>query len=92
MGVTLATNCSKSNPSKTYDIIEGADGVIYCECMGWKMHRDCRHLREYHNTAIPPKMGNMVPKPVAKPARPVTTTADLTKLVDEAVNTINKRK
>ncbi len=90
MGMTLATNVSKSNPSKSYDIIEGGDGVIYCECMGWKMHRDCRHLREYHSGTLPKKVNQY--KAVHKPDRPVTTTADLTRLVDEAVNTINKRK
>ncbi len=88
MGLTLATNRSKSNPNKSYDIIEGADGVIYCECMGWKMHRDCRHLRDYHSGAIT-NATKVVPP---KPARPVTTTADMTKLVDEAVNMINKGK
>ena len=87
MGTTLATNSSKSNPNKTYDIIEGADGVIYCECMGWKMHRDCRHLKDYHAGNSPVGMSVKV-----KPERPVTTAKDMVKLVDEAVNMINKGK
>ena len=49
MSTVLATNTSSSNPSKTYNIIEGNDGVIYCECPGWKFKRDCKHLREYHH-------------------------------------------
>ena len=45
----LATVASSSNPSKTYDIIKGGDGVIYCTCTAWKMHKDCKHLRQYHS-------------------------------------------
>jgi len=47
MGETLATNPSSSNPSVVYRIIRGADGVIYCDCPGWKMRKTCKHLVAY---------------------------------------------
>ena len=47
MSTILETNYSSSNPSRTYDIIEGDDGVVYCTCPGWKFKRDCKHLRAY---------------------------------------------
>lgn len=50
MGDTLATNPSSSNPSVIYRIIRGGDGVVYCDCPGWKMRKDCKHLKAYHAT------------------------------------------
>ena len=47
MSTVLATNTSSSNPSRTYDIIEGNDGTIYCTCPGWKFNRTCKHLKGY---------------------------------------------
>lgn len=63
MGNVLATYPSSSNPDKTYDIIEGADGVTYCNCQGWKMRKTCKHLQDY-------QAGGGVVK--AAPALPVT--------------------
>ena len=48
MGRILDTVPSSSNPGKTYDIIEGKDGVIYCTCTAWKMRKTCKHLKEWH--------------------------------------------
>lgn len=47
MGETLAEYPSSSNPDKIYRVQKGADGVIYCDCTGWKMRKDCKHLKEY---------------------------------------------
>lgn len=44
---------SASNPEKTYEIREGADGNIYCTCPSWRFqrvapaHRSCKHLRSF---------------------------------------------
>jgi len=90
MGKTLATNYSKSNPNKSYDIIEGADGVVYCECMGWKMHRDCRHLREYGNQIV--GTSGLGKPPMKRSPMPATTRSSLQETIDAAVATINGRK
>jgi len=44
----LATVPSSSG-NKTYDIILGGDGVTYCTCVAWKMHKTCKHLTAYLN-------------------------------------------
>ena len=48
MGRILDTVPSSSNPGKTYDIIEGKDGVIYCTCPRWKFAKTCKHLKEWN--------------------------------------------
>jgi hypothetical protein len=47
----LQTIRSKSNPDKTYDIIRGKDGVVYCTCWAWRINKTCKHLKEYHAQA-----------------------------------------
>jgi hypothetical protein len=60
MGEVLATNKSSSNPSIVYRVMKGGDGVIYCDCPGWKMRKDCKHLKAYHSSsgtkATPPAL------------------------------------
>ena len=60
MSEVLATNPSSSNPSKVYNIIKGGDGVIYCDCPGWKMRKTCKHLDDY-NTDVPSKDPSAIP-------------------------------
>ncbi len=55
MGRILDTIPSSSNPGKTYDIIEGKDGVIYCTCTAWKMRKNCKHLKEWTRKNITPE-------------------------------------
>ena len=55
MGRILDTIPSSSNPGKTYDIIEGKDGVIYCTCTAWKMRKTCKHLKEWTRKNITPE-------------------------------------
>ena len=47
VGRILDTVPSSSNPGKTYDIMEGKDGVIYCTCTAWKMRKTCKHLKAW---------------------------------------------
>ena len=51
MSQILATNPSRSNPAKSYNIIRGDDGVVYCDCPAWKFRRECKHLKAYHGGA-----------------------------------------
>lgn len=44
----LKTVQSSKNPGKTYDIVQGNDGVIYCTCPRWKFKKTCKHLEAYH--------------------------------------------
>ncbi len=55
MGRILDTVPSSSNPGKTYDIIEGKDGVIYCTCTAWKMRKTCKHLKEWTQKNLTPE-------------------------------------
>lgn len=66
MGNVLATYPSSSNPSKSYDIIEGADGVTYCNCQGWKMRKTCKHLQDYQAGGGVIKAAPAQPKPQKK--------------------------
>ncbi|MDD5428770.1 MAG: hypothetical protein PHI58_06030 [Candidatus Omnitrophica bacterium] len=62
MGRVLDTVQSSSNPGKTYDIMEGKDGVIYCTCTAWKMRKTCKHLKEWEQKNLTPKtIGNSKP-------------------------------
>ena len=60
---------SGSNPNKTYDIIKGGDGVIYCTCIAWKMHKTCKHLQAYFNinSNPTPMVGIKIKKTAAVP-------------------------
>ena len=64
MGTTLKTVVSSSNPGKFYAIMEGADGVIYCTCTGWKMRKTCKHLDAYHRNT--PTLKDIVDQEVEK--------------------------
>ncbi len=48
--VVLEINPSSST-SATYELRRGGDGVLYCECRGWKNAKTapkmCRHTKEY---------------------------------------------
>ena len=55
MGRILDTVQSSSNPGKTYDIIEGKDGVIYCTCTAWKMRKTCKHLKAWEQKNLTPE-------------------------------------
>lgn len=35
---------SESSPDRMHEVRRGADGKIYCTCMGWRFHRSCWHL------------------------------------------------
>jgi hypothetical protein len=77
MGQTLATYPSGSNPAKEYSVILGNDGVTYCDCMGWKMNKHCKHLKAYEaGTSAPVKKAKKDPK------------AELNKTIDDIVNDI----
>lgn len=59
MGEVLATYPSGSNPAKKYNVILGNDGVTYCDCMGWKMNKRCKHLTAF-NEGVGKKLDNQV--------------------------------
>ncbi len=42
----LVEVASDSNPSKTYRIMRGKDGVVYCTCPRWtNTRKTCKHLK-----------------------------------------------
>lgn len=50
----ITTVPSKTNPSKSYEIRRGKDGVIYCTCPSWRYQRlgkgetrTCKHLAAF---------------------------------------------
>ena len=54
MTQVLADYPSKSNPSKSYQILLGGDGEVYCICPAWRFQkgkgpqgRRCKHLDDY---------------------------------------------
>jgi hypothetical protein len=65
MGTVLAEYPSGSNPARKYNIIQGKDGVVYCDCMGWKMNKHCKHLKDFESTAgqAPIKKAKKDPEP-----------------------------
>jgi len=38
---------SSSDAQKFYQIVEGNDGVIYCDCWAWKTKKHCKHLDQF---------------------------------------------
>ena len=47
MGKIIHKIPSISRPGRSYNITRGDDGVIYCDCWQWKIHNDCKHLKQY---------------------------------------------
>jgi len=51
--VVLARVPSSSNPSKSYEIRRGGDGVVYCTCPSWRFqknspsNRTCKHIEAW---------------------------------------------
>jgi len=48
MSQWLETIPSSSNPGKDYHIIQGNDGVVYCDCPRWRFKKTCKHLDSYN--------------------------------------------
>ena len=45
----IITEMPSSKPGKSYNIIRGKDGVVYCECWAWKMNKtvhECPSCKE----------------------------------------------
>jgi hypothetical protein len=82
MGEVLKQYPSGSNPAKNYNIILGKDGVVYCDCMGWKMNKHCKHLEAFNSTDGAVPVG-------AKKAKKEST-ASLDKTIDEIVEQIKR--
>jgi len=40
----LQRNESESRAGVWYEIREGSDGVVYCNCRAWCFRKTCRHL------------------------------------------------
>lgn len=51
MSTVLDEFSSASNPGKKYQIIQGDDSVVYCNCPAWKFKKMCKHLNEYMRKA-----------------------------------------
>ena len=87
MGTKLA-NYPNSRGTGSYAIIRGGDGVVYCECMGWKMNKDCKHLRAFLGKCATSTPGPTAPKGLAKRAASKAKTdsnPELAKAVEQAV-------
>ena len=56
----LARVPSSSNPSKSYEIRKGADGVCFCTCPSWRFqknspsNRTCKHIEGWKATTKVP--------------------------------------
>lgn len=53
MGHILIKYPSRSKEGQWYDVIQGNDGVIYCNCWQWKLNRTCKHLEDYKRNHKP---------------------------------------
>jgi hypothetical protein len=51
--VVLARFASKSNPSLSHEVRQGADGVVFCSCPSWRFqknsptNRTCKHIEQW---------------------------------------------
>lgn len=82
-GETLATYPSKSNPNKEYEIVRGNDGVTYCTCWQWKLHRSCSHLDDYLSNQSTYKVRQV------KVAGKKVTYLDLAEAIKQAVSELS---
>lgn len=55
----LAEIPSSRNPGKSYKIVRGKDGVVYCNCWQWKKTRWCKHLEEWSRMKQQPAHGDI---------------------------------
>ena len=50
---TILSTVASSSSDKTYNIVRGADGVVYCTCPAWKFQRltaegrTCKHIKSW---------------------------------------------
>jgi hypothetical protein len=47
MAAELLGTVKSSRGDKHYEIRAGEDGQGYCECIGWRTHKKCRHLKAF---------------------------------------------
>jgi hypothetical protein len=85
MGKVLQEYKSESNPSKTYQVIRGYDGVTYCTCWPWKINRTCRHLTDYLRS---PSAKQYTVRKVTTAGK-VDTYLDLEKAIEQAVKELS---
>ena len=85
-----------SSSSKVYHITEGKDGVVYCDCPGWKFNgRTCKHLKDYNGGALDAE--KIISEPTkakskkAKPAREMTHLVQFEEELPKVVTTTTKR-
>lgn len=79
MSTVLTEYPSKSNPNKNYQIVRGGDGVTYCTCWQWKLHRTCSHLEDFLSGQTTYKVRKVTV------AGKVETYLDLEKAIERAV-------
>lgn len=82
MGQILAEYPSQSKPGKSYDIVRGKDGVVYCNCWAWKINKTCKHLDQFFSKFTNPMP--VAPEPVVQTTAPSTidTAKDLISAID----------
>ncbi len=63
----VASFPSQSHPGLTHDVWRGADGVLYCTCLGWRYQidppaarRDCVHVKEARARLAAPASGTRI--------------------------------
>lgn len=90
MSTVLARYRSSSGP-KSYEVILGGDGVMYCNCPGWVNRKTCKHLLDYKTGGQGAERVEIQPQKVEDITKPIDNN-DLDAIVKRATTMIREIK